>query len=45
MRANWAVGRFRRTGQIDHWPIYIANLALAFFAFGLLITVLEALGF
>ena len=34
----------RRTGEIDHWPVYVAYLALAFFALGLLIAVLEALG-
>jgi hypothetical protein len=39
-----ALIRHHCTGETDHWPVYIANFALAFFALGLLITVPSALG-
>jgi len=40
-----ALIRHHRTGETEHWPIYVAHLALGFFAVGLLITILETLGF
>jgi hypothetical protein len=33
-----ALVRHRRTGEVDHWPVYIAVWALALFGFGLLIS-------
>ena len=39
-----ALVQHHRTGETDHWPVYVANLALAFFALGLLITALSTLG-
>jgi hypothetical protein len=39
-----ALVRHNRTGETDHWPVYIAYFGLAFFGFGLLFTVLSALG-
>lgn len=37
-----ALIRYHRTGDLDHWPVYIAYSALASFAFGLLLTLLIA---
>jgi hypothetical protein len=37
-----ALVRYHRTGELDHWPVYVAYLALVFFAFGLLLTGLSA---
>lgn len=34
----------RQTGEVEHWPIYVAYPALGFFAFGLLVAALGALG-
>ena len=35
--------RYHRTGAVDHWPVYIAYLALWFFFIGLLAVGLDAL--
>ncbi len=37
-----ALIRYQRTGELDHWPVYVAYSALAFFGFGLLVTLLLA---
>ena len=33
----------RRTGETDHWPVYVAHWGLALFGVGLLITLWQAL--
>lgn len=33
---------YHRTGELDHWPVYVAYPALACFTFGLLLTLLTA---
>jgi hypothetical protein len=38
-----ALLRHRQTGEIDHWPIHVANYALGFFGFGLLVSLAAAL--
>jgi hypothetical protein len=38
-----ALVRHRRTGEIDHWPVYVAVCALAMFGFGLLISIAAVL--
>lgn len=38
-----AVVNYHRTGDLEFWPVYIAYMALAFFATGLLLTGLRAL--
>jgi hypothetical protein len=38
-----ALVRFHRTGELDHWPVYVAYSALAAFAFGLLLTLLTGI--
>jgi hypothetical protein len=38
-----ALIRHNQTGEVDHWPIYIAISALSFFGVGLLFSILEAL--
>jgi hypothetical protein len=38
-----AVVNYHRTGDLELWPVYIAYIALAFFAGGLLIKALGAL--
>jgi hypothetical protein len=38
-----ALRRHRRTGEVDHWPVYVATYALLFFGFALLISVAYAL--
>jgi hypothetical protein len=38
-----ALIRHHRTGDIDHWPVYVASYALASLAFGLLIVLLAAI--
>jgi hypothetical protein len=38
-----ALRRHRKTGEIDHWPVYVATYALWFFGFGLLISGADAL--
>jgi len=35
--------RHYRTGELDHWPVYVAIYALVAFGVGLLITILSAL--
>jgi len=35
--------RHRRTGEIDHWPVYVATYALLLFGFGLLVSGASAL--
>jgi len=34
-----ALARHRRTGEVDHWPVYVATCTLALFSLGLLISV------
>jgi peptidoglycan/LPS O-acetylase OafA/YrhL len=38
-----ALVRHRRTGEIDHWPVYVATCALGLFGLGLLISIVAAL--
>lgn len=38
-----ALIRYHRTGELDHWPVYVAYSALALFALGLLFELLRAL--
>jgi hypothetical protein len=38
-----ALIRFQRTGELEHWPVYVAYSSLALFLLGLLITLLTAL--
>jgi hypothetical protein len=38
-----ALIRYHRTGELDHWPVYVAYSALSAFAAGLLLTLLTAL--
>jgi hypothetical protein len=38
-----ALGRHRRTGEVDHWPVYVATFALVLFGLGLLISGVNAL--
>lgn len=38
-----ALARHQRTGEVDHWPAYIAVCALALFSIGLLHALIEAL--
>jgi hypothetical protein len=38
-----ALMRHHRTGDIDHWPVYVASYALALFGLGLLISIAIAL--
>jgi hypothetical protein len=37
-----ALLRHYRTGELDHWPVYVATYALAFFGIGLLISMASA---
>lgn len=38
-----ALVRYHRTGEMEHWPVYIARSALALFAVGILIVCRNAL--
>ena len=38
-----ALIRYHRTGELDHWPVYVAYPALFAFVAGLLLTLLTAL--
>jgi hypothetical protein len=38
-----ALCRHRKTGEIDHWPVYVATYALLLFGLGLLFTGASAL--
>ena len=38
-----ALIRHNQTGEVNHWPVYIAVSALLFFGTGMLLTVIEAL--
>ena len=38
-----ALFRYHRTGELEHWPVYVAYPALALFAFGLLVVGWDAL--
>lgn len=38
-----ALVEHRRTGETEHWPVYVAYAGLVLFAVGLLLTVLGAL--
>ncbi len=38
-----ALIRYHRTGELDHWPVYVAYPALALFSLGLLLTLLTAI--
>jgi hypothetical protein len=38
-----ALVRYHRTGELDHWPIYVAYSALALFSLGLLVSLLTAI--
>jgi hypothetical protein len=38
-----ALVRHHRTGETDHWPVYVAYWGLALFGIGLLFTVWRAL--
>ncbi len=38
-----ALFQHHRTGETDHWPIYVAYCGLVLFGLGLLFTILRAL--
>jgi len=38
-----ALLRYHRTGELDHWPVFVAYPALALFFLGLLLTLLTAI--
>jgi hypothetical protein len=38
-----ALIRHNQTGDVDHWPVYVAVSALSFFGAGILVTLVEAL--
>jgi hypothetical protein len=38
-----ALLRYHRTGELEHWPVYVAYPALALFALGLLVVGVDAL--
>ncbi len=38
-----ALARYQRTGELEHWPVYVACSALALFALGILIVCIDAL--
>lgn len=38
-----ALLRYHRTGELEHWPVFVAYPALALFALGLLVVGVDAL--
>ena len=38
-----ALIRYHRTGELDHWPVYVAYPALALFLFGLMVALFTAI--
>lgn len=38
-----ALIRYHRTGELNHWPVYVAYAGLSLFAIGLLLTLLTAI--
>jgi hypothetical protein len=39
-----ALARYQRTGELEHWPVYVARPALLLFAVGILIVCIGVLG-
>ena len=38
-----ALIRYHRTGELDHWPVYVAYPALGLFLFGLMVALFTAI--
>ncbi len=38
-----ALIHYRQTGELEHWPVYVACSALALFALGILVVCIDAI--
>jgi hypothetical protein len=38
-----SLAQYRRTGEVDHWPVYVACCALGLFFIGFVVVVIDAL--